>query len=287
MLYVALPPLTTLLAVALMSLPKIRGGSIALMSILLSLFVLHIGVCAGYVHVAKNGLVASRLPLHSNMQKTTTTKHTESISASPTQDAIAVWLCAQAGTLALHGDLAATQDIGLGLQQFFHCRNRTVLATAGGVDNAWTGLPLPVWREHFVAPTLVLGSYGLSQAAAVISPKAAMPQVYGRAYPPRFTQMIVAANHGLWQVQFQSKPGAWVVVSSLLPTYPLFSVNADADGVAQQALTRFANTSVYACDGCVESSTNWNISVAGGAPESTSITVLYPKPEPSGSSRLR
>ncbi len=274
MLYVALPPLAVLFATAWTALSNIRQGSTVTVGILIAVVALHLGVCAGYVHAARNGVVASRLPLHSNMQNTATTMHAESISASPTQDAIARWLCAQSGAVALHGDIAATYEIGLGQQQFFHCRNRGSVMTAGGADNAWTGLPLAVWRELSVLPRLVLGSYGLTPAAQIVSPKAPMPLVSGRAYPPRFTQMLAAANHDLWQAHVQTQPGAVLVVSSLLPTYPLFTAKATANGVAQQAISQFANTSVFRCAMCGQSAANWNISVQGGAPESTSITVL-------------
>lgn len=287
MLYVALPPLAALFASAWMALRNIRCGSVVVAVVLASVGALHIGMCAGYVYAARNGMVASRLPLHSNMQDTTTTTHTESISASPTRDAIANWLCSQPGAVALHGDLAATNDIGLGQEQFFHCRNRGTFATAGGAEKAWTGLPLPVWHELASAPTVVLGSYGMMHATEVISPKAALPPVSARAYPPRFTQMVAAANLGLWQTQVQTKSGALLVVSSLLPTYPLFSVSATANGVAQQALSRFANTSVFRCGACAESAANWIISVEGGAPDSTSITVLNAEPKSHLSASLR
>ena len=287
MLYAALPPLAVLFATVWTAWSNIRRGSGVVAGILVAVVALHIGVCAGYVRAARNGVVTSRLPLHSNMQNTATTTHTESSSAAPTQDAIAGWLCAQSGTVALHGDLAATYDIGLGQQQFFHCRNRGTFVTAGGTDSTWTGLPLPVWRELSAAPRLVLGSYGLAPAAQVISPRAAMPSVSGRAYPPRFTQMIAAAKHGLWQTQVQTQSGAFVVVSSLLPTYPLFSVRATANGVAQQALSQFANTVVFRCSACADSAANWSISVQGGAPESTSITVLDVAPASDLSASLR
>ncbi len=287
MLYVALPPLTVLFASAWMALPNVRGGSVVLTGILVSTCALHIGVAAGYVYAARNGIVESRLPLHSNMQNTSTTKHFESISAAPTQDAIAVWLCAQTEAVALHGDLAATQDIGLGQQQFFHCRNRGAFSQTGGADNAWTGLPIPVWRELSAAPTLILGSYGLVPAAQVISPQAAMAQVFGRVYPPRFNEMIAGAKHIRWQMQFQTKADALVVVSSLLPTHPLFSGSAVVNGVVQQPVSQFANTRVFRCGACAELDANWNISIEGGAPQSTSITVVYPDPKRRLSAGLR
>ncbi len=287
MLYVALPPLAVLFASVWTALSNIRRGSAVVSGILIAVVALHIAVCAGYVHAARHGEVTSRLPLHSNMQNTSTTTHAESINAAPTQDAIAGWLCAQPVAVALHGDLGATFDIALGQQQFFHCGSKGGFATTGGTDNAWTGLPLPVWRQLSAAPSVVLGSYGLAPATQVISPKAALPPVSGRAYPPRFTQMITAASHGPWQAQVQAKPGALLVVSSLLPTYPLFSVSATANGISQQALSQFANTSVFRCALCAPSAANWSISVQGGAPESTSITVLDVAPAPDLSARLR
>ena len=278
MLYVALPPLSILFASAWSALRNIRGGSALLSGILVSLVALHIAVCAGHVHAARNGLVASRLPIHSNMQNTSTTTHTESISASMTRDAIAAWLCAQPYPVALHGDLAATHDIGLGLEQFFQCRNRAAFAVTGGAGNAWIGLPLPVWRTLSVIPKVELGSYGLVPATAVISPAVALAAVTGRAYPPRFTQMIEAAKHTVWQTQVQTPSDAFLVVSSLLPTYPLFSVEATANGVAQRAISEFANTVIFRCNACIKPATTWNISVRAGSPVSTSITVLDAPP---------
>ena len=286
MLYVALPPLAVLFATAWTALRSIRGGSAVVAGILVSVVALHIGVCAGYVHAARNGVVLSRLPLHSNMQNTATTTHTESISSAPTRDAIAGWLCAQPGAVALHGDLAATHDIGLGQELFFHCRRRGALAVTGGVGNPWTGLPHPVWRTLSAVPKVVLGSYGLTPASEAISPKMALPPASGRVYPPRFTQMIAAANHAVWRTQVQTQSGALLVVSSLLPTYPLFSVAATANGVPQQALTQFANTAAFRCSTCAKSAANWDISVKGGAPQSTSITVLDVVPVPPESASL-
>ena len=114
-----------------------------------------------------------------------------------------------------------------------------------------------------------------------------MPPVSGRAYPPRFTQMIAAANHSLWEAQIQTQPGAVLVVSSLLPTYSMFTVTATANGVARQPLSQFANTVVFRCGECAQSAASWNISVQDGAPESTSITVLDLAPTPNLSASLR
>ena len=286
MLYVALPPLAVLFASAWDALRNFRGGPALAASIVVSVVALHFGVCAGYIYAARNGIVVSRLPLHSNMQDTTTSTHTESISASPTRDAIAGWLCAQPGTVALHGDLAATHDIGLGLEQFFHCRNRVIFATAGGHESAWTGLPLPAWRELSTAPSIVLGTYGLTPVSQVISPAKSLPPISGRAYPPRFPLMIAAANHGAWRVQVQTKSGSVLVVSSLLPTFPLFAATATANGIAQKPLSQFANTVGFRCEDCGNSTANWDISVFGGAPESTSITVLDAPPVSTSSASL-
>ena len=274
MLYVALPPLTVLFAISWTALRNTRGGSVVVNLISLSAVALHVSVCAGYVHAARNGIVASHLPLHSNMQNTATTTHIESISASPTRDAIAGWLCSQPGVVSLHGDLAATHDIGLGQEQFFHCRNPVAFATAGGEGNAWLGLPLPVWRELAIAPTVLLGAYGLTPASTVISPQTALPRVSGRAYPPRFALMMTAAIHGVWRAQVQSPSSRLLVVSSLLPTYPLFTVAATANGIARTPLSQFANTFIFRCDECGQSLAHWTVSIQGGAPESTSITLI-------------
>jgi len=274
MLYVLLPPLTALYALAWTALRRFRYGSVVVKSLVCVVITLHLAVCAGYVQLARHGLVEWRFPLNSNMQSTGTVTHAESISAAPNRDAVASWLCQQPRAVALHGDLAATHDISLGQEQFFHCRNRPILATTGGSDNPWTGLPLPAWRELSIDPRIALGTYGLMPASQVISPEKSLPQASGRAYPPRFALMIAAANHGLWQKQVQTKSGAILVIGSLLPTYPFFSVKATANGVEQQAVAQFANTSVFRCNACGQSPADWNISVQGGAPETTSITVL-------------
>ena len=278
MLYVALAPLTVLYALAWTALLRFRIGSVVVKSLMGIVIALHLAVCAGYVHMARHGLVQWRFPMNSNMQNTGTVSHAESISAAPNRDAIAAWLCEQSRSVALHGDLATTHDISLGQEQFFHCRNRDMLATAGGSDNAWTGLPLPAWRELSIAPKIVIGSYGLMPASQVISPANSLPRVSGRAYPPRFALMIAAANHGVWRTQARATSSTLLVVSSLLPTYPLFVVTATVNGVAQKPLSQFANTFVFRCNDCGQSPANWDISVQGGAPESTSITVLEAAP---------
>lgn len=279
MLYVMLPPLAVLYALAWTALRRLRNGSVVVKGLMCVVIALHVAVCAGYVQLARQGLVDWRFPMNSNMQSTGSVTHAGSISAAPNRDAVASWLCQQSRAVALHGDLAATHDLSLGQEQFFHCRNRPALATTGGSDNAWTGLPLPAWRELSIAPRIALGTYGLMPASQVISPLRSLLVASGRAYPPRFALMIAAANHGLWQKQARTQSGALVVVSSLLPTYPLFSVRATANGVTQQALVQFANTVVLRCDVCGQSPADWNISVQGGAPETTSITVLDVAPE--------
>ena len=276
MLYVALPPLTMLYALAWTALRRAPSGGVAATGAVSVVVALHLAVCWGYVHMARYGLVASRLPLHSNMQNTATTSHLESTSAAPTRDAVGRWLCGQKAKVALHGDLAATYDIGLGQEQFFHCRDRAIVAAAGGTGNAWTGLPLPVWRQLSVVPTVVLGTYGLVSASTVASPVKSLRQVSGRAYPPRFAQMIAAAGHTDWRVQVQTDGDALLVVSSLMPTYPQFSVTASLAGVAQRPIARFANTFVFRCVHCAALPSNWEIAVRGGAPETTSITALNP-----------
>ncbi len=285
MLYAALPPLAVLFASAWTALRNIRGGPAAVAALLFGVIALHLAMCAGYVRAARHGMVLSRLPLHSNMQDTTTAAHLESISAPPARDAIAGWLCTQPAAVAFHGDLAATHDIGLGQEQYFHCRNRNTLAVTGGTGNAWAGLPLPVWHALSTAPTVEIGSYGLMPVSAVISPMSPLPRVAGRAYPPRFKLMISAANHGVWSAQAQTKSSALLVVSSLLPTYPLFSVAATANGVAQKPQSAFANTVIFRCDDCGQSPANWDISIQGGAPENTSIAVLaVPRDSPASAS---
>ena len=87
--------------------------------------------------------------------------------------------------------------------------------------------------------------------------------------------MIMAARHAPWNVQTETMPDALIVVSSLLPTYPLFSITATANGAAQPAIAQFANTAVFRCESCRTAQIGWHISIQGGAPESTSITVLY------------
>lgn len=284
MLYVALPPLAVLYALAWTALSRFRGGSVVVACLIAVVAALHIAVSFGYVRVARVGLIQSRLPLHSNMKNTATTTHVESISAAPTRDAMAGWLCAQTSVVALHGDIAAAYDIGLGQEQFFHCRKRQINVAAGGRDNPWIGLPLPVWRELAIAPAVVLGTYGLMPASRVVAPSAALQQVSGRAYPPRFVQMIAAARHSVWQAQ--TKANGLLVISGLLPTSPLFSATVAVDGVVQRPITQFANTTVFRCNACGALEAKWDISIRSGAPDTTSITVLDPGVTSAPSARL-
>ena len=287
MLYVCLPPASILFASAWIALRNIRGGAVVASGILFTSVALYIGVCASLVYVARNGTVMSHLPLHSNMQDTTSSTHLESVSAPPTRDAVTRWLCAQPEITALHGDLAAAYDIGLGQEHFFHCKNRNNLAVAGGGSNAWTGFPLSVWRELLVEPTVVLGAYGLAPVVTVVSPASELQTVSGRAYPPRFALMISAASHGVWRILAQTSPSELLVVSSLLPTYPLFAATATANGVAKLPVAQFANTAIFRCQECGQSPVNWKVSVRGGAPESTSITVVAVRDGVANSASLR
>ena len=276
MAFVALLPLTALMAVAWVALraddkPWWCMLWICALTVVLGL---HGSSTLGLLNISREGRVDSYLPLHSNMQDVQTQLHRESVVAAPTRDALARWLCAQPQSVSLHGDVAAAFDTGLGVDTALACRAQTRSDDVGGNQSARVGLPLSVWRQLSIQPQTLLGAYALVAAQRVLSPASALPRPDGRRYPPRFAMMIAALRGGDWSVAALVPVSEVIVVSSLLPTLPNFSAMATANGIAQTAIISFANTAIFRCDSCAGNSVEWIVKITGGLPEAVSITTV-------------
>ncbi len=276
MAFVALLPLAALLAVAWVGL---LGGAGRLrralwFAVLLAVIGLHAACAAGLVNIAREGWVDSYLPLHSNMQDTTTAVHRESVLAVPTRDALARWLCAQPEPVRLHGDIAAGFDMGLHHETDLKCPSQRRQDHSGGTPRAWVGLPQAAWKQAGVHATHQLGAYGLVPAERVLQPATALAAVSGQRYPPRFDLMLAAARHPAWSTTAVLPVSSTLIVASLLPTSPLFTVEARADGVPQAALVTLANTAIFRCDRCAGPEVLWSVQVRGGLPQTVSMTTV-------------
>lgn len=282
MAFVLLLPFAVLLAVAWVGLLG-RGSTGERGLWLTTLFItasLHATASLGLANAAHYGAVNSYLPLHSNMQDVTTAAHLESVVAAPTRDALARWLCSQPQPVSLHGDLAAAFDVGLHLDTELACSQQRRSDTTGGHARPFVGLPSWAWQrldvrsggsgrgEHEV------GAYALWPAKQVYLPAQALAAGNGRRYPPRFELMIKALQRGAWDTSVVAPSQDVVVVSSLLPTLPNFSVAAIANGAPQIAMVSFANTAVFRCGTCAVGSVDWRLSISGGLPEAVSITTV-------------
>jgi hypothetical protein len=278
MAFVALLPLSALLAVAWVALlgdgaPLLRVTWIAILAAVVGL---HATIASGLVHIARSGQVESYLPLHSNMQDVSTAVHSESVVAVPTRDALARWLCAQPASVSLHGDMAAAFDMGLRHETDLSCRGQTRRDEVGGSRNGYVGLPQSVWKRAGIHTTGLVGAYALVPVHVVVSPAQALPESTGKRYPPRFESMLAALKQGEWSVAAVLPAGDVVIVSSLLPTLPVFAASAEANGVQQNAITAFANTAVFRCAACATGDVGWRIKVRGGLQQTVSITAVSP-----------
>ncbi len=275
MAFVALLPLAALLAVAWVGLLGGAGLGRALwIAVLLTVIGLHALCAAGLVHIARQGWVDSYLPLHSNMQDTSTAVHRESVLAVPTRDALARWLCVQPAPVSLHGDIGAGFDMGLHHETDLKCPSEHRQDNSGGAQRAWVGLPLAAWKQAGVHAAHELGAYGLVPAERVLLPATALAAVSGQRYPPRFDLMLAAARQPAWSTTAMLPVSSTLIVSNLLPTSPLFTVEARADGVLQAALVTLANTAIFRCDRCAGLEVQWSVQVRGGLPQAVSMTSV-------------
>ena len=276
MAFVALLPFSVLLAVAWVAL-LVRAtalAKIAWFAVLLTVMGLHAATAAGLVNIARSGQVDSYLPLHSNMQDVSTSVHRESVAAVTTRDALARWLCAQSGAVSLHGDLAAAFDVGLRHETDLACSKQKRRDDVGGRRRPMVGLPNTVWSQVNIRAEHDLGAYGLVPAQRVFLPVSAIPEATGKRYPPRLDLMLPASKQVAWPLNVMLPANEVMVVSSLLPTMPFFFVTAEANGVAQLAVTSFANTAVFRCDACGNNPIQWRINIRGALPETVSITTV-------------
>ena len=276
MAFVALLPFSALLAVAWVAL---LGRATALrrvmwFAVLLTVIGLHAATAAGLVHIARNGQVNSYLPLHSNMQDVRTAAHQESVVAVPTRDALARWLCAQSGPVSLHGDLAAAFDVGLRHETDLACSKQKRRDDVGGKLRPQVGLPNTIWAKLKIRADHDLGAYGLVPAQRVLSPISALAEATGRRYPPRLDLMLAASKQAAWSLNVTLPANEVIVASSLLPTMPFFTATTEANGVAQRAVSSFANTVVFRCEACGKDEIQWQIKIRGALPETVSITTV-------------
>ena len=276
MAFVALLPLAALLAVAWVGLLSGAGRLRRSLwsAVLLAVIGLHALTSAGLVNIARDGWVDSYLPLHSNMQDTSTAVHRESVLAVPTADALAGWLCAQSEPVSLHGDIGAGFDMGLHHETDLKCLSQHRQDDSGGAHRAYVGLPRAVWQQAGIHAVHDIGAYGLVPAERVLLPATALTAVSGQRYPPRFDLMLAAARQAAWSTTATLPVSSTLIVSSLLPTSQLFTVEARADGVPQAALVTLANTAIFRCDGCVGPTVQWSVQVRGGLPQAVSMTAV-------------
>lgn len=276
MTFVVLVPLSVVLAVAWTALlGSDRSGRRALwLAVLLVVASLHLAVFSGLVKIAQAGRVNSYLPLHSNMQDVSTNMHSESVVSAPTRDALARWLCANPGPVSLHGDLAAAFDMSLHIETDIRCPRQRRRDDVGGGQTPHVALPLSVWQQSGVTVTQTIGAYGLVPAHRVLGPPAALPEAPGQRYPPRLDLMLSAARTDEWTFDAALPADEIAIVSSLLPTSPLFAVAALANGRRTRALTKFANTAVFRCQDCGSGTVQWQFNIRGGLPQTTSIASV-------------
>lgn len=276
MVFVALLPLSAVFAVAWAAL--LGDGTLwrrALWSsVIAAVVALHIAVAAGLVSIASAGQVNSYLPLHSNMQDVSTTAHNESVLAVTTRDALARWLCAQTDTVSLHGDIASAFDVGLHVDTDLACRHKRRSDNAGGRYRPYVGLPLSVWQQAGLQATDTIGAYALASANLVLSRASSLPEVSGRRYPPRFDLMLAAARQEEWSIVAAVPSNHVVIVSSLLPTLPLFSATAEVNGRQQAAIATFANTAIFRCTDCAAGELMWRLKIRGGLAQTVSIVTV-------------
>lgn len=276
MLYVALPPATLLLAISWAAAERIRAGRAVSTAVTFAVVALHLLVVGGTISAAREGLVKSYLPLHSNMRDITTVAHEESVLPALIRDEVAArLLCGQDGEISLHGDVASFA-MGLGHELQLRCAERIPQVHIGGLASPQIWLPADAWAAMNIEPQAKLRGWGLAPASAVATPASPLPPVSGRNYPPRLDLMLAAAQAKPWTTSLTTDAGAALVVSNLLPTSPIFAVNVTRDGVAQTAALRFANTTVYRCTGCAAGAAHWSVQVQGGLPETTSIAASLP-----------
>jgi len=279
MLYTLLPPFIVLFAASWYALqlhwPRFATPLVAVAAVVV------VAAFAETVHgsiaIARRGLVESWLPLHSNMQDRSTTRHVESVHAVRQRDAVARWLCNRppsAAAVALHGDLAVAVDVGVGLDFAFACPAAMPKVQIGGTGDAWIGMPAAAWQAAQIKPAVRMVGTALAPVLRVVAPLTPLPEVSGRTYPPRLATMIAGARREPWQGEFAADANDMVVVSSLLPTSPLFAASATAADAVVPPVYQFANTALFRCTQCGAGAVRWQVRVQGGLPETTSIVLL-------------
>ena len=136
------------------------------------------------------------------------------------------------------------------------------------------GLPTTIWTQLVVPVEHSVGAYGLVSVQHVIAPASALVDATGKRYPPRLDLMRAALQGADWSLTAMLPPDQIVVVSSLLPTTPLFSVAATANGAEQRSVAMFANTAIFRCHACAANQVRWQINIRGGLPETVSISSV-------------
>ncbi len=272
MLFVALPPLSVLLACCWCAWARLRHGVWLTNATILAVLLLHgANVCA-IVALADAGYGPSRMPEHFKMAAGNAVAQAESVLAVTARDALArKWWCTMSPMPSLHGDLAAAMDVALGHEVSLRCPDR-LLPRFGGRDQPWIGLPQRAWQTMGIAPSMLANGWGLTPAGEVFGPPEAMPRAEPRAYPPRMEAMLSALRMPAWEQRFDAA-SEFIVVSSMLPATPAFAVEAHLDGRKLAALLSFSNTSIFrrSPGGAGATTARWTLRVAGVPPEYTSI----------------
>jgi hypothetical protein len=278
MFYVALPALSVVIALSWQSLLKSRYRAVVVAACACVLL-LQILLAFGVTQSSARGLLDSRLPFESNLQNVSRERRLQPVVSTYTRDAFARWLCTQGDTVVIHGSLAASLDLGLGVELPLVCRDQharigTTLKVAGQALGAahWIGLPREVWRNLVLEPVVDLYGAALGKVSAVHSPQNALATADGNRYPPRLEAMLAALNAEPWQIEFKSAASEYVSVAALIPLLSNWHVEAKANGITVNSAQEFGSNVLFRCETCDHSApVVWRIRVTGATADVTSI----------------
>jgi hypothetical protein len=96
-------------------------------------------------------------------------------------------LCSATRPVSLHGHLAYVVDKDLGLDSLLACNDRSRFALAGSdpANAHYSGMTRPFWRALGWSPQCWVGSLGLTETGAPLSPPRSIAIAQGTTYLPR------------------------------------------------------------------------------------------------------
>ncbi len=277
MTYALLPPLAAAGAVGVHAL----GARTAAATVALAL-ALHVATVAGIARTILSGQVtipvASRLDVK---QDDASPPLAEPWLPAYAVDASGALLCAQRGSVVLHGTYAFLEDMYLGLDHRLHCGARDVRLTGAQPAGAThlVGLALPLWTALGWRPPQVLGGLGIAPAARVLGPESGFAVPDGSVYPPH---RIIAGPQQASVLEATVGRDEALVVSqpyALWMPAPTLTVSANGDPVAP--LARDAVSAVYVCRACpADTPVTWRVTIDSVAPGRVDVVTLAPPPRP-------